>query len=398
MGRRVGVIGGGILGLAVGRELLRRDPDLHLTVFEKEDRLASHQTGHNSGVVHAGLYYAPGSLKADLCLRGRSMLAEYCAEKSIPYRQCGKLVVAVDSLELPRLEALERQARFNGVPGLLRVASEQMRDIEPHAAGISALHSPSTAITDYVSVAQALASDIEAGAGQIRLGSAVVDIARTLGGLRVRTRAGKVDTFDRLVVCAGLHSDRVARLVDHQSDPRIVPFRGDYLSVRAHKRDLVRGMIYPVPDPRYPFLGVHFTRRVTGQLDVGPNAVLAIDREGYGRTAWRLADLHETITWPGFWRLARLHWRTGVDEFRSSMFKRTFMRVAQRYVPDIGLNDVERGGSGVRAQAVGRDGTLIDDFRITQQDGVTSLRNAPSPAATSSLAIAEHVVALMYAR
>ena len=386
-----GIVGGGILGLAIGREIARRRPGVRVTVMEKETSLASHQTGHNSGVVHAGIYYKPGSLKAELCTRGRHLLKDYCAERGLPYDECGKLVVAVDEGELARFEALERTAQENRVPGLRRVDGSGIAEIEPHARGLAALHSPVTAITDYVAIANAYAADIEESGGDIELATTVTGIQRRAGSVRVTTDR-EPHELDRLVVCAGLQADRTSRLVDGEDDPHIVPFRGEYMSVVASKRDYVRGMVYPVPDPRYPFLGVHFTRRVTGELEVGPNAVLGLEREGYRRRDVSLADLRDLATYPGFWNLARQHWRTGVREVVGSTSKHAYMRSARRYVPDIGVADVVRGGAGVRAQAVRRDGTLVDDFVITDSDGITCIRNAPSPAATSSLAIAEHVV------
>jgi L-2-hydroxyglutarate oxidase len=390
----VGVVGGGIVGLAVAREITRRRPGTRVEVFEKEDRLAAHQTGHNSGVVHAGIYYRPGTLKAELCTRGRALIRDYCSEHGLPYDECGKLVVAVDTDEMGRLDALERTATENGVPGLRRVGPDELREIEPHATGLAALHSPRTAITDYAAIARRMAEEVEAAGGVVRLSTAVTGIFRSGRGSRIQvvTSTG-VHHVDHAVLCAGLQADRLGRRVDGQDDPRIVPFRGEYLRVPGPKRDLVRGMVYPVPDPRYPFLGVHFTRRVDGSLEIGPNAVLALDREGYGvRPGLRLADVGATLGNPGFWRMARTHWRTGAREVRGSLSTRAYLRAAQRYVPDIGPADVVRAGAGVRAQAVARDGSLVDDFVIVSDDGVTSVRNAPSPAATSSLAIAQHVV------
>lgn len=391
--QRVGVVGGGILGVAIAREVVRRRPGTEVVVLEKEDRLAAHQTGHSSGVVHAGIYYRPGSLKADLCSRGRALLREFCAEHAIPYDACGKLVVAVDPDERGRFDALERTATDNRVPGLRRLAPEEIREVEPHARGLAALHSPETAITDYAAITQALAHEVVAAGGEVRLGARVVDLRRQAVGLAVQV-AGAPEPlrFDRVVVAAGLQADRVSALVDGERSPAILPFRGEYLGVSAAKRDLVRGMVYPVPDPRYPFLGVHFTRRVSGELEVGPNAVLATRREGYRLRDVSARDLLDLLAWPGSWRLARAHWRTGVEEVVGSLSQRAFMRSASRYVPEIGVADVHRAGSGVRAQAVDRDGSLVDDFRITQADGVTCVRNAPSPGATSSLAIAAHVV------
>jgi (S)-2-hydroxyglutarate dehydrogenase len=386
----IGIVGGGIVGLAVGRELTRRRPGSRVVVFEREDRLAAHQTGHNSGVVHAGLYYKPGGLKAELCSRGRRLLQDYCAEHGLPYDECGKLVVAVDPDELGRFDVLEQTARQNRVPGLRRVEGAEITEIEPHAAGLAALHSPYTAITDYVAIARQLGAEIEGAGGRILLSTAVTGVERRS---RIEVVCGQErHPVDRLVVCGGLESDRLGELVGGTPAPRIVPFRGEYLSVVAAKQDLVRGMIYPVPDPRYPFLGVHFTRRVDGGLEVGPNAFLALSRQAYGRLSLSPRDLGATLAWPGFWRFAGTHWRTGLTELRGVLSKRAYLSAAARYVPEIGVGDVVRSRLGLRAQAVERDGSLVDDFVIQQAHGITSVRNAPSPAATSSLAIAEHVV------
>lgn len=387
----VGVVGGGILGLAVGRELTVRFPGLDVVVFEKEERVATHQSGHNSGVVHAGIYYKPGSLKAELCTRGRTLLEEYCADKSLPYRKCGKLVVAVEGSEMDRLDGLEATATQNQVPGLRRVDPRGIADIEPNAVGIAALHSPETAITDFVAVAESYASDIEAAGGRVLLSHSVERIELRHGTVEVRAQDEK-HLLRSLVICAGLQSDRVAEAVDGRSEPRIVPFRGEYMKVAEAKRELVRGLIYPVPDPRYPFLGVHFTTMVSGDLEVGPNAVLALKREGYVGRPVDFDDVRSTLSWPGFWRMAAANWRVGVEEVWGSLSKRAYMDKASRYVPAIGPEDVTRARVGVRAQALDRDGSLVDDFRIYQSDGVMSVRNAPSPGATSSLAIAEHIV------
>ncbi|TYL51907.1 L-2-hydroxyglutarate oxidase [Nocardioides sp. BGMRC 2183] len=391
----VAVVGGGIVGLAVAREVVRRRPGTLVTVLEKEDGLARHQTGHNSGVVHAGIYYRPGSLKAQLCTRGRLLLRDYCAEHQLPYEECGKLVVAVDQGELDRFEALERSATANGVPGLRRLDRVGIGEIEPNAVGLAALHSPETAITDYVAIAETMAAEVRSAGGVVCTRTEVTDVVADSGGVRLGLRrAGEPDLLraDHVVICAGLHADRLAP--DHGTDPvpRIIPFRGEYLRVAEAQQDLVRGMVYPVPDPRYPFLGVHFTRRVDGSLEVGPNAVLATRREGYRRRDVGLRDLRDTLTWPGFWRMAGRHWRTGVTEVTGSLSIHAYLRFASRYVPAITAAHVARGGAGVRAQAVDRDGSLVDDFRISNAERVTAVRNAPSPAATSSLAIAEHVV------
>lgn len=387
----VAVVGGGILGLAVAREVIRRRPGTTVLVLEKESRLATHQTGRNSGVVHAGIYYRPGSLKADLCARGRLMLRDYCIEHGLPYAEVGKIVVAVRPEELHRLDALEDSARRNGVPGLRRIDPAGIREIEPAAVGLAALHSPRTAVTDFVAVAHSFAHDIEAAGGQIRLNTTVLGMRRLAGAVQVTTSRGLVRA-DAVIACGGLQADRLGLLAGGPAAPRIVPFRGEYLRVRATRQDLVRGLIYPVPDPRYPFLGIHFTRRVDGSLEIGPNAVLATAREGYDRTSLTARDLREIATWPGFWSMARQHWRTGVREVAGSVSLRTYLNAARAYVPEIELADVRRGPSGVRAQAVDRDGSLVDDFRIDVEDRITVVRNAPSPAATSSLAIAAWVV------
>jgi L-2-hydroxyglutarate oxidase len=387
----VGVVGAGIVGLAIAREIARRRPGTRIVVVDKEQRVAAHQTSHNSGVVHAGIYYRPGSLKARLCARGMAMLREYCAEHDLPYDECGKLVVAVNEDDLARLEALVARADRNLVPDLRRVGPAEIREIEPHATGLAALYSPRTAITDYPGIARSFAADVIAAGGEVRLGHPVTRVTRV--GDRLEVSAGEqVLTVDRLIICAGVHADVVSKLAGDVVAPRIVPFRGEYLRVRPEKQHLVRGLIYPVPDPRYPFLGVHFTRRVSGEVEVGPNAVMATAREGYRRGNVSPRDVYGIAAWPGTWRMAAKHWRTGVRELRGSVSKRAYMTDAQRYVPEIGAADVVRAGSGVRAQALDRDGSLVDDFRIHRMGPVTAVRNAPSPAATSCLAIAEHVV------
>ncbi|MGI5322759.1 L-2-hydroxyglutarate oxidase [Actinomadura nitritigenes] len=389
---RIGVVGAGILGLAIARRLTATRPGARVTVLDKEARVAAHQTGHNSGVAHAGLYYAPGSLKATLCRRGIGLLKEYCAEKGLPYEECGKVVVARDAGELGPLEEIGRRATANGVPGLRRLTAAELREIEPHAAGVAALHSPTTAIVDFPAVARAFADDVAEGGGEVRLGFEVVRLGRAGDRVRVGS-AGEELVFDLLIVCAGLQSDRVARLAGDAAEPAIVPFRGEYYRLVPSRTDLVRGLIYPVPDPRYPFLGVHFTRRVDGGVDVGPNAVLALAREGYRRRDVRPADLWETLRFPGFRHLARRHWRTGAKELYGSAVKRAFVAQARGFVPELTADDVVAAPAGVRAQAVDPDGSLVDDFRIGRVGPVVTVRNAPSPAATSSLAIAEHITA-----
>lgn len=387
----IGVVGAGIVGLATAREVALRRPGTRVVVFEKEREVALHQTGHNSGVVHAGIYYTPGSLKADLCVRGVALLREYCQDRALPYREIGKLVMAVREDELGRMDALYERAKNNHVPDLRRISRDEIKELEPHAGGIAALHSPRTAITDYPAIARAFAQDVIGSGGEVRLGHPVTGITEVPGGIEVASGQDRV-RVDRLILCAGLHSDAVARLAQDVRDPRIVPFRGEYMLLRPDRTQLVRGLLYPVPDPRYPFLGVHFTPRVDGTVEVGPNAVLALAREGYGRGRISPRDLLGLAAYPGTWRMAARHWRTGVKEYRGSFSAAAFMKDARLYVPGVGVRDVVRGGAGVRAQALDRDGTLVDDFRVHRVGRVTAVRNAPSPAATASLAIAEHVV------
>jgi (S)-2-hydroxyglutarate dehydrogenase len=389
---RVVVVGGGILGLATARQLAHSGDEV--TVVEKEPLLARHQTGHNSGVVHAGIYYAPGSLKARLCTRGRVLLRDFCAEKGIGYDECGKVVVATQEAEMPRLRRLAERAESNGVPGLRWLDVAALAEIEPRARGLAALHSPQTAIVDFVAVAEALAADITAAGGEILTGEPVVrvDRGRGQGGrVRVQLASGPVLEAARAVVCAGLQADRLARASGEDPEPRIIPFRGEYFRLATDRRDLVRGLIYPVPDPSLPFLGVHLTRRFDGEVLLGPNAVLATAREGYRRTALNWRDLGETLAWPGTRRMMRRHWRAGAGELYRSARKRAFIAELQRYIPELRAEDALPADAGVRAQAVDRDGSLVDDFRLGVSDSVVWVRNAPSPAATSSLAIAEEL-------
>jgi L-2-hydroxyglutarate oxidase len=390
---RIGIIGGGIVGIAIGRALARRSLG-EVTVFEKEDRLAAHQTGHNSGVVHAGLYYKPGSLKAELCAAGRVAMRDYCLDKGLPYREVGKLVVAVDESELPALAEIERRSRENGVPDLARIDDAgQLRDIEPHVAGVAAVHSPHTAVVDYAAITEAMAADVRSAGGAILLGHEVVALDIDGASVRLRTSDGSEHVFDRVIACAGLQSDVVAALVGADPSPRILPFRGEYWSLDAARTDLVRGMIYPVPDPRFPFLGVHFTRGVYDDVHVGPNAVPALAREGYGWLRISAKDTWESLRWPGAGALARQHWRMGIDEISGSLIKPLYYRKARRFIPELRMSDLTaKSAAGVRAQAWGRDGALLDDFAVDQVGPVTLLRNAPSPAATSSLAIADYLI------
>ncbi len=391
MTERIAVIGGGIVGIAVARALALRGVG-EIVVLEKERRLALHQTGRNSGVVHAGLYYAPGSLKAELCARGRDLTREFCVEKNLPYREVGKLVVAVTDAERPALAAIEERSRSNGVPDLRSVGGDELREIEPHAAGVAALHSPHTAAVDYAAITEAMADDVRRLGGRILLGSEVIDVRQEQGGVRVITQTIDLQV-DRLIVCAGLQSDAVARFVGASPSPKILPFRGEYWELDPARQHLVRGMIYPVPDPRFPFLGVHFTRGVYDDVHVGPNAVPALAREGYSWGRISVRDTWASLTWPGAATLARQHWRMGVKEVAASVLKPLYFAEARRFVPELEMSDLtKKTAAGVRAQAWDSSGALLDDFAVDQVGAVTVLRNAPSPAATSSMAIADYLL------
>lgn len=384
----IAIVGAGILGLATALRLLEAKPDLRVILLEKEPAIASHQTGHNSGVIHAGLYYQPGSLKARLCREGKAALERFCEEHSIPVERTGKLVVALSEQELPRFEALKERAIANGVEGLEDVGPERLREIEPHAAGIRALWSPGTGIVDFRRVAAAYADEVRAKGGTIETSREVTSITRRGDDMVVGTTLGDV-LARRVIACAGLWADRVAAMTDEDAGdaPRIVPFRGDYYTLTADARPLVRGLIYPLADPRFPFLGIHLTKRIDGNVLAGPNAVLAFRREGYRRRDLSLRDLGGALAYPGFVRLARRYWRTGFAEQWRDWSKRAFVAEVQRYVPAIRSEQLVFGPSGVRAQALARDGSMVDDFLLGGSDRVLHVRNAPSPAATSSLAI-----------
>jgi len=384
------VVGAGIVGLAVARELGRRNPGARIQVLERERAVGMHQTGHNSGVIHQGVYYRPGSLKARLCREGADALYRYCDQHGIDAQPLGKLVVAVDEGELERLDELERRSRANGVPGVVRIEADRITDVEPHVRGLAALHSPRTGTVDYGAVARSLRQDVTVAGGRVSTGCEVVSVRPQPNGLRLHHGAGAT-TARFVVFCAGGWSDRLARMCGGSDDPRIVPFRGGYLTLRPESRHLVRGMVYPVPDPDLPFLGVHLTRHADGEVGIGPSALLAGARDAYRMRRIRPGDVAQTLTWPGTLRMARRFWRTGLTEARNAVWRPSYVAAAARLVPELTAADVLPGRSGVRAQAVGRDGALIDDFVVSEAGGALHVRNAPSPAATSSLALGELV-------
>lgn len=383
------VVGGGIMGLATARALARGGAR-RVVVLEAEGDVGAHQSGRNSGVVHSGLYYRPGSLKARLCVEGRSLLERYCAELGVAFERCGKLVVATRPEELPRLDELERRGRANGLAGVRRVAAGAIGEFEPHVAGLAALHVAETGIVDFAGMCRALAGDVAGAGGAVLTGHAVRAARRVGDRLVVETAAGEVRAR-ALVGCAGLHADRVARACGVEPLVRIVPFRGEYHVLAAPRRNLVRHLVYPVPDPRFPFLGVHFTRRVNGEVEAGPNAVLALARHGYSWASVSVRDLAGTIAWPGFWRLASRHAGHALGEVRRSISRRAFAAALRRLVPELRDGDLVPARSGVRAQALARDGALLDDFHVVRGERQLHVLNAPSPAATASLAIGDWI-------
>lgn len=384
------IAGGGIVGVSTALNLLRARPSLKVTVLEKEPEIGRHQTGHNSGVIHSGIYYKPGSLKAKNCIEGYTQLLEFCDRHAVPYKLCGKIIVATRSEQLPQLDELYRRGVANGLQGLRYLTREEFREIEPHAEGVRAIHVPQTGIIDYSMVIRAYAAEVNRLGGTIECGVTVNGIREENGGVAVESSGG-VYTASAIVTCGGLLSDRLARMTDPSIPLRIVPFRGEYYTLRKEREHLVRTLIYPVPDPAFPFLGVHFTTLIGGGVEAGPNAVLAWKREGYRRSDFSLRDTMETLTWPGFQIIARKYWRTGLGEFHRSFSKRAFVRALQELMPEITEEDLVEGGSGVRAQACSRDGGLVDDFLFVEGSRMLHVCNAPSPAATSSLAIGRSV-------
>jgi 2-hydroxyglutarate dehydrogenase len=383
----VAVVGGGILGLAVARELLARRPGARLEVLEGEEQIGRHQTGRSSGVIHAGIYYEPGSLKAKLCVAGAREMYAYCDEREIPYEKSGKLVLAVDESELGRLDELERRGRANQVPGLRRLGAGEIAAVEPNARGVAALHSPATGVVDFVAVAESYADDVRRAGGSVHMGAAVSGARAGPGGIEISHARGATSAA-AAVFCAGLWSDRLAVACGAPADPRIVPFRGGYLRLPAEAAGLIRANVYPVPEPDLPFLGAHLTRTLAGDVLIGPSALIAPARDAYSLRTLRARDLGETLSWPGTWKLCARHWRAGITETRHAASRRSFVAAAAHLVPGLRGVKAEVAPAGIRAQALGRDGKLVDDFVVHRTERAIHVRNAPSPAATSSLALA----------
>ncbi|MCL4296593.1 MAG: L-2-hydroxyglutarate oxidase [Anaerolineae bacterium] len=392
----IAIIGGGIVGLATAMTLTARRP-LSLIVLEAEDQLAAHQTGHNSGVIHSGLYYKPGSLKARNCVEGREALYRFCQEHQIAHEQCGKVVVVTQPHELPRLDKLEERGRANGLKGLRRLTPDELKAYEPHVAGLAGLLVPETGIVDYRQVAQTYAKLVQQAGGCIQTNTRLLGRRRQPDELCLETSQGDIHCR-YLINCGGLQSDRIARLCGVDPGLQIVPFRGEYYELVPERQFLVKNLIYPVPDPQFPFLGVHFTRMIHGGVEAGPNAVLAFKREGYHRSSFSLADAWGFATYPGFWRLAGRHWRMSLGEFYRSYSKRAFVKALQRLLPELTMNDVHPAGAGVRAQALEPNGALVDDFRFVEAERMIHVLNAPSPAATASLSIGQTIGRMAEAR
>ncbi|MEM8875585.1 MAG: L-2-hydroxyglutarate oxidase [Planctomycetota bacterium] len=398
----VAIVGGGIVGLATAYTLSQKHPELHVTVLEKEATLAKHQTGHNSGVLHSGIYYKPGSLKATNCRHGKKLMEQFCADHGIGFELCGKVIVAVEESDLGPLQTIYDRGQENGV-NCEMIEKERLKELEPEAAGIKAIHVPESGIVDYSEVCMKFGELVEAGNGTVLLNAEVVDVMRRDFGLRIETESAGGVQAKYLINCGGLHSDRVCKLTGHKPPVKIVPFRGEYYELKPHARKLVKNLIYPTPDPNFPFLGVHFTRMIHTdehgpQIECGPNAVLAFKREGYHRTSLSPRDLAETLTYPAFWKMASKFWQTGMGEMWRSASKNAFVKALQHLLPAIKKEDLVAAPAGVRAQALAPDGKLVDDFSVQQGDRIINVLNAPSPAATASLAIAEHLVGLLEAQ
>ncbi len=390
----VAIIGAGVVGLAVGLQLVRKNPGLKVIVLDKENEVASHQTGHNSGVIHSGLYYKPGSLKARLCVEGSAAMVQFCEQHAVPFDICGKIIVATEESEIPGLNELLRRGRANGVSGLRELNAQQIREIEPNASGLRGIHVPTTGITDFKIVSGKYAELIRQGGGEILTNSGVLRIVHEADGIVLETASGTIQA--RFAVnCAGLQSDLIARMAGASLGLRIVPFRGEYFELVPSKQHLIKGLVYPVADPRFPFLGVHFTKRIHGGIEAGPNAVLSLKREGYNRTSFDLSDALSTASFIGFWKMASRHWKSGMAEVYRSWNKQAFTRALQKLLPSLTEQDIQPAGSGVRAQALDRHGNLLDDFHFVYQDRILHVCNVPSPAATASLMIGREIVAML---
>jgi (S)-2-hydroxyglutarate dehydrogenase len=388
----IGIIGGGIVGLATALALKERFPQQSIAIIEKEPELAMHQTGRNSGVIHAGIYYKPGSYKAQLCVEGARLMLQFCEENGVRYERCGKLIVATSEEELPRLQELWARGTANGIQGLELIGPERIREIEPHARAVRALYSPNTGITDYKAVSEAMAGKVLNMGARIMLSAGVRSVQSAADFFHLETTSATV-RCRFLINCAGLFADRMARMMGLKPDIRLIPFRGEYYSLSSECR-LVRSLIYPVPDPQFPFLGVHFTKRINGGYEAGPNAVLAFAREGYKLGNFSLRDVIDMFGFAGFWAMARRHWRTQVYELHRSMSRKAFLRSLQKLVPELEAKDMQPGGSGVRAQIITAKGALVDDFLIVEAPRAINVLNAPSPAATASIAIGKHIAGL----
>jgi L-2-hydroxyglutarate oxidase len=389
----IAIVGGGIVGLATALSLTESYPQARLVIVDKESRVATHQTGHNSGVIHSGIYYKPGSLKARLCTEGARLMKAFCTEHGIHWEPCGKLIVATDDSELGRLQSIYERGQANGLQGLKMLEASEVKAYEPNCRAVKALVVPETGIVDYVQVAEKMAELLKRRSVEIMTGAGVRAIRRSGQGVTLETARGAVESR-YLVNCAGLYSDQVARLMGIRPDVRIIPFRGEYYMLRPERRSLVKNLIYPVPDPEFPFLGVHFTRTVHGDVEAGPNAVLAFAREGYTLGTVRPGETLGMLGYAGFWNMARRYWKMGAYELYRSASKSAFVSSLQKLVPDIRIDDIQRGGAGVRAQAVSPNGSLVDDFRISVTEGAVHVVNAPSPAATASIAIGRHIAGL----
>ncbi len=391
------IVGGGIVGLATAYKIKLKNPQLSVILLEKEAKLAQHQTGNNSGVIHSGVYYKPGSLKAKNCIDGYNQLLKFCNDEGVPYELCGKIIVATGKSELPTLSMIEERGKENGLHNLKRLTREEVKEHEPYVNGIAGIHVPQTGIIDYTAVSLKIAEKFQDLGGEITLDEKVIDIQKGTDATKIITQNNTYDT--KLVVnCAGLYSDKIAKLTSEKLDLKIIPFRGEYFMIKPEKQYLVKNLIYPVPDPNFPFLGVHFTRMINGGIEAGPNAVLAFKREGYRKSLFNLMELGESLAWPGFQKVAAKYWKTGFGEMYRSFSKSAFTTALQKLLPDIMESDLTPGGAGVRAQACDRNGGLIDDFLILEEDNAINVCNAPSPAATSSLSIGDHISELVLKR